>query len=88
MLASWAVFAAATVAFSKLWVGIRGAFEGHRLYGPGEAVFWIGVFLFSMGYLGFAIYAADRAAGRTRRAIPPFDRLLDRGRPPAREEQG
>jgi hypothetical protein len=36
------------------------------------AAFWV-----SLGYLAFVIYAADRAAGRTRRPMPLFDRWLD-----------
>jgi hypothetical protein len=63
---------------------VRGALEGQRLYGPLEALAWMGAFMGSMGYLAFVIYAADRAAGRTRRAMPLFDRLLDRPRPGAR----
>ncbi|MDR7522246.1 MAG: hypothetical protein QN168_07280 [Armatimonadota bacterium] len=77
-LRSWAVFVAAVVSFSRLWQGVRAALEGGRLYGPLEALFWMGLFLGSMGYLAFLIYAADRAAGRTRRPMPLFDRLLDR----------
>jgi hypothetical protein len=83
MLASWVMFCAAVASFSKLWVGVRSALDGHRLYAPLEALAWMGVFLASMGYLGFVIYAGDRAAGRTRRAIPMFDRLVDRQRPRA-----
>jgi hypothetical protein len=80
MLVSWAAFGAAIASFSKLWVGVRSALDGHRLYGPIEALAWMAVFLGSMGYLAFVIYAADRAAGRTKRAIPIFDRWLDRSR--------
>lgn len=80
-LASWMAFAAAVVSFSRLWQGVRGALEGQRLYGPLEALFWMGLFVGSMGYLAFVIYAADRAAGRTRRSIGLFDRLLDLRRP-------
>ncbi len=74
------IFAAAVVSFSRLWQGVRGALDGQRLYGPAEALVWMGVFVGSMGYLAFVIYAADRAAGRTRRRIAIFDRALDRGR--------
>jgi len=81
---SWAMFAAAVASFSRLWQGVRAALEGGRLYGPLEALFWMGLFLGSMGYLAFLIYAADRAAGRTRRPMPLFDRLLDR-KPAGRE---
>lgn len=77
-LLSWVAFGAAIASFSKLWVGVRGALEGQRLYAPAEALFWMALFLSCMGYLAFVIYAADRAAGRTRRPMPWFDRVLDR----------
>jgi len=79
MLLSWVVFAAAVVSFSRLWQGVRGALEGQRLYGPTEAIFWMALFLVSLGYLAMMIYALDRASGRAKRRIAFFDRLLDRG---------
>ncbi len=78
LVASWVMFGAAVASFSKLWVGVRSALEGDRLYSPPEALLWIALFLGSMGYLAFVIYAADRDAGRTKRAIVLFDRVLDR----------
>ena len=84
MLASWGAFAAAVVSFSRLWQGIRSALDGQRLYGSAEALVWMVVFLGSMGYLALVIYAADRAAGRTKRSIAVFDRLLDRRHETAR----
>jgi hypothetical protein len=78
LLASWIAFVAAIASFSKLWVGVRSALDGQRLYGSLEALGWMVAFLSSMGYLAFVIYAADRAAGRTKRAIPIFDRWLGR----------
>ncbi len=83
MLASWGAFAIAIVSFSRLWQGVRGALDGQRLYGAAEALVWMAVFLGSMGYLAFVIYATDRAAGRARRSIVVFDRVLDRSRPTA-----
>jgi hypothetical protein len=80
-LGSLVAFVAAIGAFSRLWQGVRAVLEGDgRLYGSLEALWWMGLFLASMAYLAFVIYAADRAAGRTRRAIPIFDRWLQRGR--------
>jgi hypothetical protein len=76
-LASWGAFAVAIVSFSRLWQGVRAVMDGHRLYGSGEALFWMGVFAGSMVYLAFVLYATERAAGRTRRSIALFDRLLD-----------
>lgn len=77
-LASWGALAAAVASFSRLWQGVRAVLDGQPRYGPAEALAWMGLFLGSMGYLAFVIYAADRAAGRTRRGMPLFDRLLDR----------
>jgi hypothetical protein len=75
---SLAAFAVAVESCSRLWQGVRAALEGHRLYGPAEALAWMAAFWVSLGYLAFVIYAADRAAGRTRRPMPLFDRWLDR----------
>ncbi len=88
MLLSWVVFAAAVVSFSRLWQGIRAALEGQRLYGPFEALVWMGVFLFSLGYLALTIYAADRASGRAKRRIALFDRLIDRHQAPRTPSRG
>jgi hypothetical protein len=79
-IASWVAFGAAVASFSKLWVGVRAALEGQRLYGALEALLWMVLFLSSMTYLAFVIYAADRAAGRAKRSMPVFDRILDRAR--------
>jgi hypothetical protein len=89
-LLSLGAFAVAVVAFSHLWQGVRAALDGQRLYGPAEALAWLGGFVGSMGYLALAIYAVDRAAGRTRRRLRPFDWWLDRrgSRPPGGESHG
>lgn len=79
MLASWGAFALAIGSFSRIWQGVRAALEGERLYGSMEGAMWMLLFLGSMAYLAFVIYAADRAAGRTRRGMRLFDRILDRG---------
>ena len=78
MLVSWAIFGVAVVSFSRLWQGVRGVLEGQRLYGPVEALIWMGLFLLSLGYLTFVIYAADRASGRAKRRVALFDRIIDR----------
>jgi hypothetical protein len=74
---SWAVFGLAVVSFSRLWQGVRAALDGHRMYGPLEAIGWMGLFVATMGSLALMIYAADRASGRAKRRIRLFDRLLD-----------
>jgi hypothetical protein len=80
-LASFLAFGAAITSFSRLWQGVRAVVEGDgRLYGSLEALWWMGLFLASMAYLAFVIYAADRAAGRAKRTIPIFERVLNRGR--------
>jgi hypothetical protein len=80
-LASFVAFAAAIMSFSRLWQGVRSVVEGDgRLYGSLEAIWWMGLFLASMGYLAFVIYASDRAAGRAKRTIPLFERALNRSR--------
>ncbi|MBI3997417.1 MAG: hypothetical protein HY355_00180 [Armatimonadetes bacterium] len=81
-LLSIGTFVAAVVSFSHLWRGLQAALEGHRLYTPLEGLAWMGLFLGSMGYLAFVIYAADRASGRAMRRIPLFDRWLDRRQVP------
>jgi hypothetical protein len=77
---SWTAFAAAIVSFSRLWQGVRAALDGARLYGSLEALGWMTLFLGSMTTLALLIYAADRAAGRVRRPVALFDRILDRRR--------
>lgn len=79
-LATWAAFAVAVYTFSALWGAVRGAWEGRPTVPPGAFLGLIALFLGSLGYLGFVMYAADAAAGRVRRPIRLFDRFLDRGR--------
>jgi hypothetical protein len=78
-ISSLGAFAVAVLSFSRLWQGVRGALEGQRLYGPWEALGWMALFLVTMAYLAFVIYAADRASGRAKRRIALFDRLVERG---------
>lgn len=78
MLATWGAFVLAIASFSQIWQGVRAALEGQRLYGSAVGALWMALFLGSMAYLAFVIYAADRAAGRARRSIRLFDRILDR----------
>jgi hypothetical protein len=87
-LASWGAFVLAIGSFSHIWQGVRAVLEGQRIYGPLEGAMWMALFLLSMGYLAFVIYAADRAAGRTKRGLRLFDRILDRRRGPAPAARG
>ncbi len=78
-LLSWAAFAAAVYAFSGLWAAFRGALQGRPAVPPAAFLGLVALFLLSLGYLAFIVYAADRGAGRVRRRIAFFDRILDRG---------
>ena len=78
-LLSWAAFAVAIYAFSGLWGAVRGAWEGRPAVPPAAFLGLIAAFLLSLGYVAFVVYAADRAAGKVRRPITFFDRILDRG---------
>ncbi len=78
-LLSWAAFAGAVVSFSALWGAFRGALEGRPPVSPAAFLSLVAVFLMSLGYMAFVVYAAARAAGKVRRPIALFDRLLDRG---------
>jgi hypothetical protein len=79
-LASLSAFAVAVYTFSGLWGALRGAWEGHPTLPPGPFLAYVAAFVACLGYLAFVVYAADRAAGKVRRRIGPFERLLDRGR--------
>lgn len=78
-LPSLAAFAVAVYSFSALWGAARGAWEGRPTLPPGPFLIYAAAFVGSLLYLAFVLYAADRAAGRVRRRIGAFDRLLDRG---------
>ncbi|MDQ7849938.1 MAG: hypothetical protein QN152_09080 [Armatimonadota bacterium] len=78
-LLSWAAFAAAVYAFSGLWAAFRGALQGRPTVSPAPFLGLVALFLISMAYLAFVVYAADRGAGRVRRRIALFERILDRG---------
>ncbi|HEV8338711.1 MAG TPA: hypothetical protein VGR25_03525 [bacterium] len=78
-LMSLAAFAVAVYTFSVLWGAARAAWEGHPTLPPGPFLASVAAFVGALGYLAFVVYAADRAAGRVRRRIGAFDRLLDRG---------
>ncbi len=78
-LLSWAAFAVAIYTFSRLWGAVRGAWEGHPPVPPAAFLGLVAAFVLSLGYVAFVVYAADRAAGKVRRPIALFDRLLDRG---------
>jgi hypothetical protein len=75
---SWVAFATAVYTFSGLWGAFRSAWEGTPATPPAAFLGLTAAFLLSLGYVAFVIYAAERAAGRVRRPIAFFDRLLGR----------
>jgi hypothetical protein len=79
-------FAAAMWAVGDGWAALRAAWAAPT--GPHLAAVlgYLAVFTAAFAYLGFGVYAADRAAGKVRRTIGLFERLLARtpGREPAR----
>jgi hypothetical protein len=77
-LATWGAFALAVYTFSELWGALRSAWAGRPTVPPGPFLFLVAVFLASLGYLTVALYAAEARAGRVRRRIGLFDRLLTR----------
>lgn len=79
-LLSWVAFVVAIYTFSGLWGAVRGAWEGRPAVPPSAFLGLVATFLLSLGYVAFVVYAADRAAGKVRRPIGFFDRILDRGR--------
>ena len=78
-LASWAAFLVAIYTFSHLWGAFRGAWGGRATVPPGSFLGLVALFLGSLVYMVFVVYAAENAAGRVRRRIALFDRWLDRG---------
>ena len=76
-LLSAAAFAAAVYAFAGLWEAVRDAWTGRPSAPPAAFLGMLALFLVSLGYLAIVIYAGDRAAGRVRRRIALFDRILD-----------
>lgn len=79
-IVSLVAFGVAVYTFSELWGAFSGAWQGRPTLGPAALLVVLAGFLASLTALGYMIYATDRAAGRVRRRIAVFDRILDRGR--------
>jgi hypothetical protein len=77
-LLSIGAFVLAVGTFSRLWEAFRGAWQGQPTVPPGSMVAMLTVFLLSMTYLVFVTYAADRSAGKVKRRVALFERLLRR----------
>ena len=80
-------FAAAIWAIGGGWTALRETWSAPT--GPHLAALlgYLAVFVAAFVYLGFGVYAADRAAGKVRRPIGLYERLLARrpGRTPGED---
>lgn len=71
-------FGAAIWALQAGWTQFRSVWEAPSAAGWAATVGYLAVFLAAFLYLGFWQYAADRSAGRVRRRIGLYERLLRR----------
>ncbi len=71
-----AVFFLAMWAMSAGWAAIRATWQAPDIAGVIEILAYVAVLAASLFYLGFWIYAWDRAAGRVRRTIGIYERFL------------
>ncbi len=76
-LLPWVAFGVGVYSLSMLWGAVRGAWIGHPTLPPLAFGGVVLLFLSSLGYMGFVVYAGERSAGRVRRRIALFDRILD-----------
>jgi hypothetical protein len=76
-------FAAAMWAVGDGWAALRAAWAAPSGPHLAAVVGYLAVFAAAFIYLGFGVYAADRAAGKVRRPIGLYERLL--ARTPGRE---
>jgi len=94
------VFAAAIWAIGDGWAALREAWAAPTGRHVAAVLGYLAVFVAAFIYLGFGVYAADRAAGKVRRRIGLYERLLatragrsagqgpaDAGRPAAGENR-
>lgn len=72
------VFAVAIWAISAGWAALRSTWAAPSTAGLAATLGYVAVFAAAFLYLGFWLYAADRAAGRVRRQIGLYERFLRR----------
>ena len=82
-LGFFAVFLVAMWSLSAGWTALRGTWQTPTAAGLGQTVLYAAVFAASFLYLGFWVYAWDRAAGRVKRTIGLYERFL-----PGKEKGG
>jgi hypothetical protein len=80
-------FAAAIWAIGEGWAALREAWDAPTGSHVAAVLGYLAVFIAAFVYLGFGVYAADRAAGKVRRPIGLYERLLARrpGRGPGQD---
>lgn len=71
-------FGAAIWAISEGWGALRETWAAPTWMGVAAVLGYLAVFLVAFLYLGFGVYAADRATGRVRRRIGVYERILER----------
>lgn len=71
-----AVFLVALVSLSAGWTSLRGTWQTPTATGLAQTLAYAAVFVASFLYLGFWVYAWDRAAGRVKRTIGLYERFL------------
>jgi Na+-driven multidrug efflux pump len=82
-------FGAAIWAIGDGWAALREAWRAPTTAGVASVLAYLVVFTAAFLYIGFAIYAADRAAGRVRRPMKLYERILvKRGREGGERNKG
>ncbi len=75
-LAFLAAFLLAMVSLAAGWAVLRAVWQAPTVAGWLQTVGYAAVFAVSFLYLGFWVYAWDRAAGRVKRHIGLYERFL------------
>jgi hypothetical protein len=78
LLSLAAAFLIAMWTIGELWAALRALWSAPSAAAVGTAVAYLALFLAAFTYLGFWVYAADRAAGAVRRRIGLYERILTR----------
>ena len=82
-------FGAAVWAIGEGWAALRQTWAAPTWVGLAAVAWYLTVFFAAFLYLGFGIYAAERAAGKVRRRIRLYERILARrGREQGRANGG
>lgn len=71
-------FGAAIWALGDGWEALRETWAAPTAAGAASVLAYLAVFALAFLYIGFTIYTADRMAGRVRRPIRLYERILSR----------